>query len=391
MFRFLICSFVLVLFYFVGIDMYFVGLSRIVVDFNVSEAQLYIAFFVYLAGMVVAMLFVGKVVDRLGRKSVVIFGAALFIIVSVFCLLVEISTLFFVGRFLQGLGVGCCYVVAFVILRDTLDDRRRVKVLLLFNGIICIISVLALVFGYLIMFKFSWQSLFWAMVMMGIAVLMLFLFILKETRLAVFVVSDKLRENSESLFNRFFFSRVVIIIFSVSVIFIFVNTLSVLLMEIMGFERGEYVIIMALIVGVSMIVLFFTLFALGIFKLRTLMIISQVLFLAAGIIFVVLFFYAVFLFGITLICVGFSVGFGVAMSQALGSFLLRAGVVSSILGIAQVCGSLLWIWLVAVVGIGVWNMLIGILIVCSIVSLLLIMFVAFGRFVVVYEEIYYYV
>lgn len=109
---------------------------------------------------------------------------------------------------------------------------------------------------------------------MGIAVLMLFLFILKETRLAVFVVSDKLRENSESLFNRFFFSRVVIIIFSVSVIFIFVNTLSVLLMEIMGFERGEYVIIMALIVGVSMIVLFFTLFALGIFKLRTLMIIS---------------------------------------------------------------------------------------------------------------------
>lgn len=38
MFRFLICSFVLVLFYFVGIDMYFVGLSRIVVDFNVSEA-----------------------------------------------------------------------------------------------------------------------------------------------------------------------------------------------------------------------------------------------------------------------------------------------------------------------------------------------------------------
>lgn len=44
-------------------------------------------------------------------------------------------------------------------------------------------------------------------------------------------------------------------------------------MEIMGFECGEYVIIMVLIVGVSMIVLFFMLFVLGIFKLCMLMII----------------------------------------------------------------------------------------------------------------------
>lgn len=97
MFCFLICSFVLVLFYFVGIDMYFVGLLCIVVDFNVSEVQLYIVFFVYLVGMAAVMLFVGKVVDCLGRKLVVIFGAVLFIIVLVFCLLVEISMLFFVG------------------------------------------------------------------------------------------------------------------------------------------------------------------------------------------------------------------------------------------------------------------------------------------------------
>ncbi|HEA1264335.1 TPA: multidrug transporter subunit MdtL, partial [Escherichia coli] len=48
----------------------------------------------------------------------------------------------------------------------------------------------------------------------------------------------------------------------------------------------------------------------------------------------------------------------------------------------------LWIWLAAVVGIGAWNMLIGILIACSIVSLLLIMFVAPGRPVAAHEEIH---
>ncbi len=69
-------------------------------------------------------------------------------------------------------------------------------------------------------------------------------------------------------------------------------------------------------------------------------------------------------------------------------FSLRAGVASSTLGIAQVCGSSLWIWLAAVVGIGAWNMLIGILIACSIVSLLLIMFVAPRRPVAAHEEIH---
>ncbi|MDZ3934626.1 MdtL family multidrug efflux MFS transporter, partial [Escherichia marmotae] len=265
------------------------------------------------------------------------------------------------------------------ILRDTLDDRRRAKVLSLLNGITCIIPVLAPVLGHLIMLKFPWQSLFWAMAMMGIAVLMLSLFILKETRPASPAASDKPRENSESLLNRFFLSRVVITTVSAS---------PVLLMEIMGFERGEYATIMALTAGVSMTVSFSTPFALGIFKPRTLMITSQVLFLAAGITLAVSPSHAVSLFGITLICAGFSVGFGVAMSQALGPFSLRAGVASSTLGIAQVCGSSLWIWLAAVVGIGAWNMLIGILIACSIVSLLLIMFVAPGRPVAAHEEIH---
>ncbi|HAV8775928.1 TPA: MFS transporter [Escherichia coli] len=327
--RFLICSFALVLLYPAGIDMYLVGLPRIAADLNASEAQLHIAFSVYLAGMAAAMLFAGKVADRSGRKPVAIPGAALFIIASVFCSLAETSTLFLAGRFLQGLGAGCCYVVAFAILRDTLDDRRRAKVLSLLNGITCIIPVLAPVLGHLIMLKFPWQSLFWAMAMMGIAVLMLSLFILKETRPAAPAASDKPRENSESLLNRFFLSRVVI------------TTLSV-----------------------------------------------SVLFLAAGITLAVSPSHAVSLFGITLICAGFSVGFGVAMSQALGPFSLRAGVASSTLGIAQVCGSSLWIWLAAVVGIGAWNMLIGILIACSIVSLLLIMFVAPGRPVAAHEEIH---
>ena len=150
-----------------------------------------------------------------------------------------------------------------------------------------------------------------------------------------------------------------------SVILTFVNTSPVLLMEVMGFDRGEYATTMAMTAGISMAVSFSTPFALSVFKPRVMMLTSQVLFLCAGVVLTLATSHAVTLFGLTLICAGFSVGFGVAMSQALGPFSLRAGVASSALGIAQVCGSSLWIWLAAVLGLDALNMLIGILIGCS--------------------------
>jgi DHA1 family multidrug resistance protein-like MFS transporter len=44
MFRYLLCSFCLVLLYPTGIDMYLIGLPQIAQDLGASEAQLHIAF-----------------------------------------------------------------------------------------------------------------------------------------------------------------------------------------------------------------------------------------------------------------------------------------------------------------------------------------------------------
>ncbi|EIS2132053.1 MFS transporter [Salmonella enterica] len=327
--RFLLCSFALVLLYPAGIDMYLVGLPRIAVDLNASESQLHIAFSVYLAGMATAMLFAGKIADQSGRKPVAIVGAIVFMMASLLCSRASEGSLFLSGRFLQGIGAGGCYVVAFAILRETRPVRLAPRDL------------------------------------------------------------SRSSPAAESLINRFFVSRLAITTLSVSVILTFVNASPVLLMEVMGFSRGDYAITMALTAGVSMVVSFSTPFALGLFKPRTLMLVSQGLFLTAGVTLSLAHTNTVTLFGLTLICAGFSVGFGVAMSQALGPFSLRAGVASSTLGIAQVCGSSLWIWLAAILGISAMNMLIGILIGCSIVSILLIFSVTPNRSVAEHEEIPY--
>ena len=104
--RFLLCSFALVLLYPSGIDMYLVGLPRIAQDLGASEAQLHIAFSVYLAGMASAMLFAGRISDRSGRKPVAIVGAAIFVIASLLCAQAHTSSHFLTGRFIQGIGAG---------------------------------------------------------------------------------------------------------------------------------------------------------------------------------------------------------------------------------------------------------------------------------------------
>lgn len=372
--RFLFCSFALVLLYPSGIDMYLVGLPHIARDLNASEAQLHIAFSAYLAGMASSMVFAGRVADKAGRQPVAITGAVIFALASVLCSLAQDSTLFLTGRFIQGIGAGGCYVVAFAILRDTLSAQRRARVLSMMNGITCIIPVLAPVVGYLIMLKFPWQSLFWTMATMGALVFILSIAVLKETHPGAQKAGHTATIHpSEKLLNRFFLSRLAITTLSVAVILTYVNVSPVLLMEIMGFERGEYSVVMALNAVVSMTVSFSMPFALNIFRQRTLMLTSQVVFLVAGVILATTSLPAIMLVGITLICAGFSTGFGVAMSQALGPFSLRAGVASSVLGIAQVCGSSLWIWLAAVMGLNALNMLIGVLIGCSILCIILLL------------------
>ena len=365
--RFLFCSFALVLLYPSGIDMYLVGLPHIARDLGASEAQLHIAFSAYLAGMASSMVFAGKIADKAGRQPVAIAGAIVFALASLLCSQAQNSTVFLTGRFIQGIGAGGCYVVAFAILRDTLSAQRRAKVLSMLNGITCIIPVLAPVVGYLIMLKFPWQSLFWTMAAMGALVFVLSIAVLKETHPGSQNTGHTATIHpAEKLLNRFFLSRLTVTTLSVAVILTYVNVSPVLLMETMGFDRGEYSTVMALTAMVSMAVSFSTPFALNIFRQRTLMLTSQVLFLAAGAILATASSHAVMLVGITLICAGFSVGFGVAMSQALGPFSLRAGVASSVLRIAQVCGSSLWIWLAAVIGLNALNMLIGVLIGCSV-------------------------
>jgi DHA1 family multidrug resistance protein-like MFS transporter len=386
--RFILCSFALVLLYPTAIDLYLVGLPQIAKDLGASESQLHIAFSVYLAGMAATMVFTGKLSDVIGRRPIAIAGAIIFTLASFMGSTVEESQAFLVVRFIQGVGAGGCYVVAFAILRDKLDDKRRAKVLSMVNGITCIMPVIAPVIGHLIMLSFPWPSLFITMAVMGGIVCLMSVLVLKETNatrqssltsLTTVKTTAQSTTSVESFYQRFFLSRLLISSIAVTAILTFVNVSPMLIMNIMGFSRGEYSIAMALTALVSMLTSFAMPLALSYIKQGSLMLVSQILFVAAAVILGLTQLSAdsqfISLFGLSLICAGFSIGFGVVMSQALSPYRYRAGVASSILGVAQICSSALYIWLLGLFGVSALNMLLLILLIGGVISAVLILFI----------------
>ncbi|HCG7121967.1 MFS transporter [Vibrio parahaemolyticus] len=377
--QYLMCSFAFVLLYPTAIDLYLVALPQIASDLSASESQLHIAFSIYLAGLASTMIFVGRAADYLGRKPVAMCGAVIFTLASMFAGSAETSDSFLIMRFFQGVGAACCYVVAFAILRDTLDEQKRAKVLSMLNGIICSIPVLAPVVGNLIMIKFPWPVLFTAMAMMGITIGLIACFVLKETlpKKAKRPLLDVSEDTNESLYNHFFISRVVYTSLGVTAILSYVNTSPMIVMDSIGFTRAEYSIAMALLAMVGMTTSFSVPFALSYFKQTTLMFTAQITTLLSAIVILAAHLNGdsstLYMVGFTLISMGFSMGFGVAMSQALSQFSRKAGLASSMLGIGQVSWSALYIWLMATLGMSAVMMLMIALVASGVIGLSIIL------------------
>ncbi|WP_243757250.1 MdtL family multidrug efflux MFS transporter [Shewanella algae] len=371
---YLICAFALVLLYPLGIDLYLVGLPEIAHTLNADEAQLHNAFSCYLAGMALAMLLGGHLADRLGRKPVALCGALIFVLSSIWAAITLSITAFLFARAGQGIGAGAAYLVTFAILRDVLDDQRRAKVLSMINGITCIVPVLAPALGHLVLLYFPWPALFVLMALLAAAALFLCLGL--QESLPAKTAGELIA--GESLLCVTFVSRLLISCLAVTAILTFVNTSPMLLMEQLGLDSGGYASAMGGLALVSMVMAFISPWLIDSIGQQRMLQLSQLAFaLAATVLLLAASLAAelwLYLLGIGFVCAGFSVGFGVTMSQALAPFAERSALASSILGICQISWSGAFIAISAWFGLTASTMLILSLLIAALGSIILLYF-----------------
>ena len=103
------------------------GLSPFMVQLNLS---------VNFVGYCISCFFVGPWGDRFGRRPIILYCLAVFILGSVLCLLSPAYWIMVLGRFFQGLGISGPTVLAYVVLMDQYPPERQPAMMGLLNGIV---------------------------------------------------------------------------------------------------------------------------------------------------------------------------------------------------------------------------------------------------------------
>lgn len=139
----------------------FPSLPWIAKDFNISldEAQLLVG--IYLLGFGPSQFLYGPISDAIGRKKVLLIGLVIALLGLVMIILMQDSFNGMVlGRFLQGVGTGCCAVLARASTRDQFSGADLPLAMSYIAMAASITPVIAPVLGGFINFHFGWSMVF---------------------------------------------------------------------------------------------------------------------------------------------------------------------------------------------------------------------------------------
>lgn len=125
----------------------------------------------YIAVFGVSQLLYGPLADRYGRRSVLLFGLALY---TLGCLGATFSgsfTMLLAMRALQGLGAGATRVIAIAVVRDTYGGRRMASVMSLAMMVFMAIPIIAPTLGQGIAMIAGWRGILFTVAVAGVAVM----------------------------------------------------------------------------------------------------------------------------------------------------------------------------------------------------------------------------
>lgn len=158
-----------------AIDMMLPALGRIGEELGApgaNDRQLIVV--VYVVGNGVAQLFFGPIVDRFGRRRVMLFALLGYILGSALSVLAGSFYLMLAARAFQGVSTAATRVASIAIVRDLSSGRRMAEVMSLAITIFMAAPILAPSFGQLVLLAAPWRGIFLVLLLYGAVILLWF-------------------------------------------------------------------------------------------------------------------------------------------------------------------------------------------------------------------------
>lgn len=152
-----------------GMDIYLPVVPAIPELLGTTPAVIQLTLSLYMLLLGAGQLLFGPLSDRIGRRPVLLTGAALFVLASTAAALSSSAWAFVGFRVLQALGASATLVALFATVRDVYADRPEgVVIYSLFSSILAFVPALGPIAGALIARAGGWQAIFLSLAGMGL-------------------------------------------------------------------------------------------------------------------------------------------------------------------------------------------------------------------------------
>ncbi|EOA2818269.1 multidrug effflux MFS transporter [Campylobacter upsaliensis] len=162
-------------------DMYLPALSQVKQSFETSEFLTQLSLASFFVAFALGQLIYGPLSDVFGRKIPALVGIFLFMLSSLFCVIIDNIYVFIILRFFEALG-GCAgVVIARAIVNDLFELKETASIFALMMVFSALAPMLSPSFGGFLIEYFSWHSIFATLFGLGILLFLLIFFALKES------------------------------------------------------------------------------------------------------------------------------------------------------------------------------------------------------------------
>ena len=164
------------------IDMMLPALGAIANDLGAADPnrrQLVVGVYFFASG--IGSLFPGALADRFGRRPVMLWSLAIYLVFALGCALVTNFTALLAMRAVQALGSAGLSVLPSAIIRDRFGGDRMARLLSVVSMVFMIVPILAPSLGQLILLFASWRWIFGAMALLALVMTVWIFFRLPET------------------------------------------------------------------------------------------------------------------------------------------------------------------------------------------------------------------
>jgi DHA1 family bicyclomycin/chloramphenicol resistance-like MFS transporter len=162
-------------------DMYVPAFPAVAGDLAASATQVQLTLTTFFVGMALGQLVGGPVSDQRGRRRPLLAGVMIMTLASVVCALAPSIGVMMAARFVQGFAGGWAMVIGRAVIVDLATGAQLLRVLNVIAAVGGIAPIAGPLLGAIILQLSHWRMSFWAVALLGVAMLVAVLVAVPET------------------------------------------------------------------------------------------------------------------------------------------------------------------------------------------------------------------